>query len=615
MYSFLFATLAIVLLSFQTSASGFKIAYMQEISESEKNILVFDTSEHQLMQANDTKIAIYPSISKDGKNLAYIGGESLEKLQLFIVNLDSNKKTEIKTDYDILLHPHLSADGNFLSFTGQNKTTKRFEINVYSLTEKKIVKRLESETENYFFPKFFSDSSEIILQSSIDRTKRNLKIWKWQADKVEALELPYPNCMAPQVSVDDANAVFTCKKEEHWSIFHYNFKSKDLQQLSSDATNDYAPTFDYKGNIYFASNRDEIFKLYKTSYNPDAKTYEKAKVYMQDPAADLYSPAISGDPSYLQWEPSKMPKPTRSSFGAISHQGKLYFIGGHMGAEHTYPPESFSNAVSIYDPATKTWTEGAVRPAKAHGYGLAACGDYIYAFGGFAYSPDHEPKWKSLERVDRYNPKTNTWKYIGDMPRRRSSNAVVKLHNKVYLAGGWNSTPKFKGDIDGKFHAEIDVFNCDTESFEESNLQIPAPLRRAFTGVAQDGKILFIGGISEGGSHFSLLNNVTEFNPQTGDFKELSPLPFATFAPAAGVLNDNIYVFGGMFNFGGWNYKYVNHIYKFSQGKWTHTGRHLKKNKGFSQVIPFENKLVISGGHSYDGNSDAPVDDLEFFKD
>src|SRR5690606_36160173 len=107
--------------------------------------------------------------------------------------------------------------------------------------------------------------------------------------------------------------------------------------------------------------------------------------------------------------------------------------GGHQGAEHTYPPESFSDSFIAYDVAKNQWTELASRPMKAHGYQIAAKGNYIYAFGGFAYDANNKPKWKSVKNIDRYNITTNTWETIGELNSPRSSNIAVTINDKVYL--------------------------------------------------------------------------------------------------------------------------------------------------------------------------------------
>jgi len=291
--------------------------------------------------------------------------------------------------------------------------------------------------------------------------------------------------------------------------------------------------------------------------------------------------------------------------------------GGHEGREHTYPPESFSDKFIAYNPEAKTWIELAPRPHKAHGYQIAAFGNYIYAFGGFAYSPDHKPRWKSLASIDRYDIKANKWETIGELKAPRSSNVAVTIADKVYLLAGWDSTPQKENDVEGRFHSTVEVFDLSSEKLSTASWSMPLPLRRALTGIEYKGKILMIGGLGVGASHFELISNVTSIDPETGSATELAPLPFATFAPAAGIIGDELFVFGGMFKTGAMNFEYVSHIYGMDlmKNEWRHTGRYLKETKGFSQVFNLgPQKLGILGGHHYEKGVDEPVKTFETFK-
>ena len=178
------------------------------------------------------------------------------------------------------------------------------------------------------------------------------------------------------------------------------------------------------------------------------------------------------------------------------------------------------------------------------------------------------------------------------------------------MLGGWDSTPKFEGDRDGLFQREIDVFDLETETVSTLDVGIPDPLRRAFNGFVKDGEVYMVGGLGVGASHFELLDHVTVFNPNSQTFRELPRLPFATFAPATGVVNNEMFVFGGMFKTGPQSYIYVNHIYRMNlaEGIWRNTGRYLKEGKGFSQVVRMPNGgLGILGGHTYEGEVDHPL--------
>lgn len=308
-----------------------------------------------------------------------------------------------------------------------------------------------------------------------------------------------------------------------------------------------------------------------------------------------------------------IPTPARSSFGVARSGSKIYIVGGHQGQEHTYPPESFMDTVQVFDQDTKNWTTLAPRPVKAHGYGVVADGPHLYAFGGFTYSADHKPEWKSIPDIHRYDSRTNEWEKIGELETPRSSNAVVQIGRKVYLAGGWDSTPNHEGDYEGEFLKTVEVLDLDTGKMEPAPYEMPSPTRRAFTALEKDGEIIMLGGLGEGSSHFEMLDKVTALNPKTGESRELPPLPFPTFAPGAGKIGDTLYVFGGLVREGEEGYNYVDTIYKLEPEatEWKDAGVFLHENKGFPMVVDLnENQLGVLGGHSYD-EGDAPVSTFE----
>ena len=308
-----------------------------------------------------------------------------------------------------------------------------------------------------------------------------------------------------------------------------------------------------------------------------------------------------------------IPSPARSSFGVARSGSKVYIVGGHQGREHTYPPESFMDELQVFDLETNSWSTLAPRPVKAHGYGVVSDGPYLYAFGGFTHSPDHKPEWKSIPDVHRYDSRTDEWEKVGDLADPRSSNAVVQVGRKVYLAGGWNSTPKSEDDYEGEFLKSIEVLDLDTGKVETAPYELPSPKRRAFTALEKDGEIIMLGGLGEGSTHFEMLDKVTALNPETGESRELPALPFPTFAPGAGKIGDTLYLFGGLIKEGEDGYNYVDTIYKLEPGakKWEEADVLLAENKGFPMVVDLnENQLGILGGHSYD-DGDAPVATFE----
>lgn len=308
-----------------------------------------------------------------------------------------------------------------------------------------------------------------------------------------------------------------------------------------------------------------------------------------------------------------IPEPARSSFGVAKMGDKVYVCGGHKGNEHTYPPESFMDSLQVYDTRSKTWDTLAPRPVEAHGYGIVADGPYVYAFGGFTYSEEHDPKWKSIPDIHRYDTRNDSWEKVGDLATPRSSNAAIQVGRKVYLVGGWDSTPQSKGDKEGEFLKSVEVMDLDTGEVTTAPYEIPSPTRRAFTAFEKDGEIIMLGGLGEGSTHFEMLDNVTALNPETGESRELPKLPFPTFAPGAGKIGDTFFLFGGLIREGEEGYHYTDSVYKLEPGaeEWEDAKVYLAENKGFPMVVSMEdNQLGILGGHSYD-DGDAPVSTFE----
>src|SRR5262249_42884206 len=147
---------------------------------------------------------------------------------------------------------------------------------------------------------------------------------------------------------------------------------------------------------------------------------------------------------------------------------------------------------------------------------------------------------------------------------RHSSHVAVRIGTKVYLIGGWDSTPKTAGDTDGRFHPEIDVFDLATSTCSTAPERLPDPLRRAFSASVVGDSVVLAGGIAQGG-HVRLLANVTRFDPARGTFTDLAALPFPTFAPALGEQQGSLYLFGGMTGSAN-DYRYVDHIYRLPPG-------------------------------------------------
>lgn len=599
------------ILTFSSSIAFSDMVFMRESGDSKQIMWQSSQFEKPIAITSGTNAHLYPDITPDGQTVVYVEGvinNSGTDLNIVFHDLKSKVATAVTTNVKgMILHPKLSKNGEFIFFSGPKALNQKniiYYANLENKSKPLAINTLDDSEEAYF-PRPSSDGNFVVYQRNNGAIKEIILF-----DRVANEKTIVAVGMSPALSFDERLIAFTAKKNGNWNIYVYDRFLKTTKEVTSDATDEMAPTFNTKNEITFASNQSGNFNLRKL--NADGSSVELFK----ETNADDYAPQYSGDLEFKQAILPNFPSPLRSSFGTLDHEGKVYMCGGHTGPEHTYPKESFTNDFNVFDKKTNSWKTLAPRLHKAHGFQLAAHGNYIYAFGGFTFAEQYKPQWKSLDVIERYDIKNNTWEVIGHLSRPRSSNVAITIGTKVYLVGGWDSTPKKSGDYEGTFHAAIDIFDLETETISLAPFDLQKPLRRAFTGLNFNGNILLVGGLGVGSSHFELISSLTVINPNTGASYELPQLPFATFAPAAEILGRELYVFGGMFKISEMNYDYVSHVYALNLDKleWRHTGRFLKETKGFSQVFKLNAKtLGILGGHHYSENEDAPVSTFETF--
>lgn len=609
----------LILLVLLVSCSSFAdFVYMREDSQGKSVQLQSTDSLSTLNDSTNKMWALYPDISADGNEFVYSEGPNASDLHLTYFD----KKTNLTQRFlpslkGMLLHPKFSKNGKFIFFSAPGKDGKNTvyffnreeevarqgKLDEYSLSNAQVL----NEGEESYFPRPSSDGNFVVYQRNTNGKKEIVLF-----DRLENEKKVLAEGMSPALSFDETLIAYTSKKDGNWNVYVINRITGKVTQMTDAPMDEMAPTFKPDGTLVFASNKSGNYHLFELN-GKEWKTLVSASTSEE---VDFYSPQFSGETNYKQKILPSFIGSARSSFGTVSHNGKIFMAGGHQGREHSYPPESFTDYLVAYDIATNSWIELAPRPVKAHGYQIAAFGNYVYAFGGFTYSPDHKPKWKSLAQIDRYDIKNNKWETIAKLSSPRSSNVAVTIDEKVYIVAGWDSTPKFDNDMNGTFQETIEIFDLKTEKVEVAPYKLHLPLRRALTGIEYDGKIVLVGGLGVGASQFELLKNVTVIDPKDGSQKEMNPLPFATFAPAAEILGNELLVFGGMFQTGTMMYEYVSHIYAQDMAKkeWRHTGRFLKETKGFSQVFKLDEKtLGILGGHHYDQGEDTPVKTFETF--
>lgn len=636
----LFASAVLLMVSSSVRCrSGEILVYMREDPAAGKQIwqVGADGSGAKAITSGDAW-HLYPAISPDGSQLAYVEGTGKQDLAVVLRRVGAQALEQWTHAGGQYLQADFSGDGRLLAFTGPVGPYGEDRIGIIDVAAARsklpplalvagperrlfydLKARVVESDEKSYFPALSSDGSFIVFHRSKSEEVKDIVEVDLRSGRTKQLTPPDGKCMAPALSFDDRYVVHTCFVDGNWDVYVTDRASGRRRRVTTDPGKDFAPTFLPSGDVVFASDRDGgHFQLYRAEVRSFDQPEFRERLLLAGGGGDLYAPTSSGDLAYVQGELPSLPAPARSSFGVVEHQGKIYVAGGHRGPEHTYTAESFVDRFEVFDLATARWSELPPRRTPSQGFDLVARGDYIYAFGGFAHDPSRKPAWQSLDVIERYSITAKKWEVIGRMPRPRSSYAAAQLGDKVYLFGGWDATPRHEGDEEGHFYREIDAFDLKTEAMTQAPYLLPDPLRRAFTALVHDGRVLLCGGLGVGSSHFSLLNQVTQFDPATGEWREFPKLPFPTFAPAAGAIGSDLYALGGLLRTGqgSTDSAYVNHIFVLRPGAdhWEHTGRYLKETKGFARVVATRpDGFGLLGGHTRTGSEDAPVGTFETF--
>lgn len=211
---------------------------------------------------------------------------------------------------------------------------------------------------------------------------------------------------------------------------------------------------------------------------------------------------------------------------------RLYVFGGFERGLRA------STRSDLYNPETDTWDRIADLPMPVTHAGVAIDGPHVWVAGGFI--GDHPGRATDL--VWRYDSLTNRWDAMPSLPEPRASAPLVRHGRYLHYFGGLLSDR----ETDSGDHWRL---NIDSPSSWEPRAQMPAP-RNHGAGIELDGLIYMIGGQHGHDRTFEDVASVHAYNPATNAWQELSPLPSGRshFEPGTFTTRGKIVIFGGRSN-------------------------------------------------------------------
>ena len=233
------------------------------------------------------------------------------------------------------------------------------------------------------------------------------------------------------------------------------------------------------------------------------------------------------------WEVITQLPTKRSGIAAAVVDDKIYIIGGTL--ENFEGPDGIST-IEEYDPQTNTWRQVADMPTPRYYPKAAVANDTIYVFGG--WYQEKGVKTHYPVRVDAYDPATDTWTRKKDMPVPRVHPAVGAVDGKIYIIGGSTGW----GGEDERRMDRVDIYDPATDTWEEGPKM---PTRRdAYLGGVVNNHIYVIGGY--GPPEGRALKNIEEYDPISRQWRMKNDMLEIRYSFRTVVVEDEIYVIGGI---------------------------------------------------------------------
>jgi len=246
------------------------------------------------------------------------------------------------------------------------------------------------------------------------------------------------------------------------------------------------------------------------------------------PKVEVYNPAVNTW-TYL----SDMPFPVTHAGIAVDSQ-KVYVAGGFLGGLAGDPN---TDKLQIFNIATNTWSAGPNLPAKMGGNALVRVGRKLHALGGLL---DDRQTGNTAHYVLDLGNMAAGWTNAAPAPLPRCHFASACVAGKIYTFGGQLGHDGPYQDVN-----YVHVYDPSTDAWTRLN---DMPYVRSHSEPAtfvMEGKVYLVGGRS--GADNNILGNVTSYDPAAGTWTEDIPLQgnVTLFGPAAEAIGNELFVSNG----------------------------------------------------------------------
>ena len=240
--------------------------------------------------------------------------------------------------------------------------------------------------------------------------------------------------------------------------------------------------------------------------------------------------------SHGQWQRKPSLAVARSHCATVAYQGKIYGFGGGG------PNFKSMNSVVIYDPATDSWSEGAVMPTLRSGTVAAVHDDAVYIIGGGFKQPNGT--FRFLRTTEIYYPAEDRWESGPDMNQPHDFPGGVLHDGYIYILGGHHPDAVVAGPQTDPGFEYCERLNLSTGQWEEI-APLPTP-RFALTAVVINNRIVTMGGVAFRPEGFNNFDHTEIYDPASGQWTHGDiTLPWTAAGQGSTMINGRLFIFGG----------------------------------------------------------------------
>jgi N-acetylneuraminic acid mutarotase len=243
-----------------------------------------------------------------------------------------------------------------------------------------------------------------------------------------------------------------------------------------------------------------------------------------------------------------------------------------------------------------TWTTGPRAPIAVAEGETAAVNGKLYIFGGYDRT---SPNWLATNHAEVFDPATNSWSFIADVPSPFTHGGAAADDRYVYLAGGYISNFK----TGQQTFATANVWRYDTVANTWSAMA-PLPAARGAGGlVLVNDTLHFFGGVDvlrrDQSTHWTL-----DLATPGATWQTAAPLPSIRNHMGATVLNGKIYAIGGQVGENDSNPIATALVYDPAADRWSSIANlPAPRSHVAADTFAFDGRILVIGGESTHGFS------------